>query len=136
MSEETELAAIARRYVDLWQDQLLAVASDPETVSALAKLMGFAGAGPDAQSARWRELWNIAAGTDQDSAAFGSGRTDQTGPSPLSTTVSDPSPDGGGDLAEFALRLAALEKRINTLETEPRPARRAAGRRRRKDSPS
>lgn len=43
MSDGTDLEALARRYLDLWQDQMTAMASDPEFAEALERLLAVAG---------------------------------------------------------------------------------------------
>ncbi len=39
MAEPPDLASLAKRYVDLWQDQLIAMAADPDLAKAFARLM-------------------------------------------------------------------------------------------------
>ena len=39
MAEPPDLAALARRYVDLWQDQLTAMAADPALAESTARLL-------------------------------------------------------------------------------------------------
>jgi hypothetical protein len=39
MAESPDLAALARRYVDLWQDQLTAMAADPALAESTARLL-------------------------------------------------------------------------------------------------
>jgi hypothetical protein len=54
MSDEANLDELARRYVELWQDQVSALAADPEFAEALGRLfnsMGLTGAPDDAPQA-------------------------------------------------------------------------------------
>ena len=122
MSTPPDLESLARRYVELWQDQMVAAASDPELTESLTRVLRTAGGGFAATAAGWRSLWPA--------PAHEPGVQASPGPAPTA-----PAPaDRGGDLAQFALRLAALEERVATLESGPGrtrgPAR--AGSRRRK----
>jgi hypothetical protein len=44
MSDEPDVEGLARRYLDLWQDQMKALASDPEYADLLDRLTGMMGA--------------------------------------------------------------------------------------------
>lgn len=58
MSEPPDLETLARRYLDLWQDQVSAVAADPEFTETLGRLLQVsASLGP----AGWMSLWTAAA---------------------------------------------------------------------------
>jgi hypothetical protein len=131
-NDPPSLDDLAKRYLDLWQDQMTAMAADPET----ARLMGrtlqlWAGAGP----AGWQAIWQAAAdglkgrqGTAFDHGAFASFFPQTPGPAPAGPA----SGHGGGDVAELRRRLAELETRIAGLAQEPRAPRKGAGKRTRK----
>jgi hypothetical protein len=92
MADPPDLAALAKRYVDLWQDQLIALAAHPELAEGLARLLasfpqpGFAA-------------------RDGNGAA-----ADRPAPAPA------PSRGGDRELRDIASRLAALEERLARLE--------------------
>src|SRR5579859_6000968 len=57
MSKPPDLEALARRYVELWQDQIAATAVDPELTDGLARMMQLVGGGFAAQAGLWQSLW-------------------------------------------------------------------------------
>ncbi|MCM0020362.1 MAG: hypothetical protein NBV67_10245 [Tagaea sp.] len=136
--EPPSLDELAKKYLDLWQDQMTALAADPET----ARLMGrslqlWASAGP----AGWQSIWQAAAdglkghpGTVFDHAAFSAFFQQQPaagqarGPAPAGPA----SGRGGDDVAELRRRLAELETRVAGLAPKPGSPRKSAGKRPRK----
>jgi hypothetical protein len=140
MSDKADLDELARRYLDLWQDQMSALAADKDFTEALQKLMTNMGlaatAGPDAWSA-WPAMMaglNPAAFAEKSGHGQSGDRAGgRDGGSPGGSPAGAPSPahasDGGlARLDEFARRLAALEERIATLEAgAPRSRKRASG---------
>src|SRR5260370_33387962 len=40
MAAPPDLASLAKRHVDLWQDQLIALAADPDLAAAFARVVG------------------------------------------------------------------------------------------------
>ena len=113
MDETADLKALASRYLDLWEDQIAALAQDP----ALSELfrawmglaaMGVAGMGP----VPWTGLAAGVRGDGRTEAKPSAGRT------PVGTTAAAAaSVDRGHDLVGVAERLAALEKRLARLES-------------------
>jgi hypothetical protein len=148
MTKPPDLEALARRYVELWQDQVAAAAADPELTEALVRMMQLTGSGLAATTAMWQTLWAGAASRYAAPAAgFGAGgRDDHDGsarypsvwaaPAPGATPAAGASPVGGRDLAELDARLALLEKRLAAMEGGPKPARRRPRKRTRRDAPS
>src|ERR1700761_6776428 len=65
MTKPPDLEALARRYVELWQDQMAAAAADPELTEALVRIMQVTGSGLAASTAMWQSFWT---GTAQRSA--------------------------------------------------------------------
>src|SRR5579859_6449560 len=57
MSKPPDLEALARRYVELWQDQLAATAVDPEVTDGLTRLIQMVGGGFAAQAGLWQAFW-------------------------------------------------------------------------------
>jgi hypothetical protein len=131
--EPPSLDELAKRYLDLWQDQMTALAADPET----ARLMGrslqlWASAGP----AGWQGIWQAAAdglkghpGTVFDHAAFAPFFKQADG----TASAGSASGNGGGDVAELRRRLAELETRVAGLASEPGGAGKSPRKRTRKN---
>src|SRR5271168_4750175 len=61
MTKPPDLEALARRYVELWQDQIAAAAADPELTEALVRMMQLMGGGLATSTALWQSLWAGAA---------------------------------------------------------------------------
>jgi hypothetical protein len=106
MSEPPEMEALARRFLALWQEQLVATASDPALADALARMMTVAGAA----LAPWTAALQAAARTRDGSE----GATDRAAPAAAAPR------DGGDAVADLARRLAALEERLAQLEAGAR----------------
>src|SRR5882724_8669343 len=113
MAEPPDLAALAKRYVDLWQDQLIALAAHPELAEGLARLL--AALPQPSWPAGFRD-WSGAAGPAADRPASAAGAS------------------GGGDreLRELLRRLAAAEERIARLEAGVAGGRPRAGKKSRR----
>jgi hypothetical protein len=114
MSEPPNLEALARRYLDLWQDQATALAGDAE----LARQVG-----------QWLSM--MQAGMVNGFQASGAPGTGKSAPSTAPGPAPAAAASGGGQprLDELARRLAALERRIDRLEAgtkggSPKPRRR------------
>lgn len=111
MAESPDLDTLARRYLDLWQDQVAAMAADPELSETMMRLwQNAAAAGP----AGWAQLWaavaprQAATGTPSDFTTA----TATTGSAPAAA----PSGDRGDDVAELGRRVAELELRLGRIE--------------------
>ncbi|MCZ8122125.1 MAG: hypothetical protein ACKOEE_15085 [Tagaea sp.] len=137
--EPPSLDELAKRYLDLWQDQITALAADPET----ARLMGrslqlWAGAGP----AGWQGIWQAAAdglkgqqGNVFDHGAFAQFFKQPAGQAGGAAAAGPASGNGGGDVAELRRRLAELETRVAGLAPEPGGPRKSPRKRARKIPP-
>jgi hypothetical protein len=113
MAEPPDLDTLARRYLDLWQEQVAAMAADPELSELMGRLMQAMSIGP----AGIMSLWANAATQGKDGARrprSDSAATDGT------ASARPPSGNGSDDLAELRERLAALERRIARVETVER----------------
>ena len=149
MSDEANLDELAHRYLELWQDQMSALAADPEFAEALSRLfnaMGLTGApggddggrdtggAPGAAAAAWSAWPAMLAGmaaamkepaddgaTDETLGTAGNTSGKTTARSPATAAASRP---GGARLAKLESRLAALEDRVAALEGAPRRSRR------------
>ena len=97
MAEPPDLASLAKRYLDLWQEQLIAMAADPELAESLARLL--AGLMPPGWAGT---VSGEPAGTPAPAAAPG---------------------ERGDQLDELLRRLAAVEERVAALEAGARAGR-------------
>src|SRR5882672_1563434 len=108
MSEPPDLETLARRYLDLWQDQVTALAADPEFTETIGRMLQVSATlGP----AGWMSLWTAAAaGLKTQKAPDGGGPASQkpTGPAPGTAPAAAASNDGGADMVELRRRLASL----------------------------
>src|SRR5665213_631282 len=102
MAEPPDLAELARRYVELWQEQLSALAADPAAARGMAGLL--AGMAP---------FW-----PKQEGAAHDAPPAPEPNRPPAAGAASG---EFGPDLARLASRLAAVEKRLAALEGGARP---------------
>ena len=98
MSEPPNLEALARRYLDLWQDQATALAGDAELARQIGQWLSMMQAG----MVHGFQSPNTATPANQTTAG----------------AASAAAASGGGQpgLDELARRLAALEKRLDRLE--------------------
>src|SRR4051812_11677737 len=109
MSEPPTLETLARRYLDLWQDQVSALATDPEFTETVGRLLQVSAAlGP----AGWMSLWAAASAGLQPQ-----GKREAPNGQPATATspqTAGPAPaaaapgDSGDDVAELRRRLAVL----------------------------
>jgi hypothetical protein len=106
MADSEDPGALARRFLDLWQEQVAAAAADPALAEMMRRLA-------ESQAA-WAALWTAAGPSAQH------GRPDDVpAPAPVPPHGAAPAGDasgGGGDAVRLAERLAALEARIAALE--------------------
>jgi hypothetical protein len=110
MSQPPDIEALARRYLDLWQDQASALAGDAE----LARQLG-----------RWLTLIQSGMAHALQTAATAAA-------APGTATPAAASGGGQPDLDELARRFALLEERIARLEAGVGGKRKPAGRRARR----
>ena len=132
-----DLENLAKRFQDLWRDQMAATATDPEFMEMMGKWMGafaagsgqapgippgiFPGMPPGMATgpagAMDPAAWMTAMQAAMTGAARKDGANEGTGATPAgATAAADPS--GSGDVSgnEFERRLAALEQRMDRLE--------------------
>ena len=130
MADTPDFAALARQYLDLWEDQLAAMAADPTLAAQSARFfetMGQAEAATNpvataqmaAMAQQFMTLAGLAAGgTAGNGEPTGGDATD--GPTPNTTAGPAPAAAASGDstqqLAQLTSRLAALEERLDRLE--------------------
>ena len=138
MAEPPDLQDLAKRYLDLWQDQLRAMAADPDTMASVARMLSATGrqAGPEgAPEAMTNPLawWQTAAAAMQALTPMGGSTpfdpVSAAGRAPAETRppAAAAAPDGGGvGLRDLERRLAALEGRLDALESGARNGRGSA----------
>src|SRR5208282_5602045 len=102
MAEPPDLAELARRYVALWQEQLIAMAADPAFAQGMAGL--FKGLSPQQGG------FGHGFGVPEPGSA-------EPGPAPRAAPAGAAPGQRQPDLVHLASRLAALEKRLAALET-------------------
>ena len=128
MAESADLDQLAERFVDLWQDQMGAMAGDPELSRLMRRMLGLwgLGSGPLAASP-------FAVAPDPGPGSHEAGRNGDAA-APAGAAPARPAPgDAGAVLVELVRRLGALEERLARLEAgskESRPGPRAKPRRR------
>jgi len=121
MDEDADgLAALAERFLDLWQDQLAGWAADPElaelTLRLWGKMMpagfapGYAPVVPQATGAEGGEASKQRDETEQGQSAS----------PPRPEAVAAASGDVGDDVRQLLQRISTLEQRLATLEAKPR----------------
>ncbi len=127
MSERADLDELARRYLDLWQDQMSALAGDTEFAETMQRLMTTMGLATmaglqDAEQTQGasddqsREAGPGAPARSARGSAVGTAAGTAAG-TPAGTAASAAASDGGeSGLDQLARRLAALEERIAALE--------------------
>src|SRR5258705_3581994 len=86
MDETPDLTSLARRWLDLWQEQVTALAGDPAVAEQTARLLGLLEGG----AAAWRQ-----ASSQGQSARDGTGGT-ATRVATAEATASSPSSAAGG----------------------------------------
>ena len=120
MAKPPDLDALAKQYLDLWQQQLGGVAKDQQTADIMAQtieLMKTSAAAFAAMAPRSDTR------TDTQNHTQTQGNADANDPSP--TSAGGPAPGvADPDLAELSGRLEQLEKRLDTLEAGTKKSRR------------
>ncbi len=122
MSEPPDLDALAKRYLDLWQDQLGGISKDRETAEIMAQTIELMNAGATAFASMAAVHDNPNKGNadaDANAAPTDTPRTDRG-------TEAAAAPPGASDsdLDELTRRLERLEKRLDTLEAGAEKGRR------------
>jgi hypothetical protein len=101
----SDLEALARRYLDLWQEQVASMATDPKVAEAVAAGVAMMNQGASA----FAQAVNLKTGNPKPGTA--DERT-PAGPAPAAAAPDDPRLDGD----QLARRLAAVEERLAALE--------------------
>lgn len=102
MADPADMEALAKRYIELWQEQLAKASADPSVTEA------------------WQAVFQAAAknmGWTPDSIAAFTANAQTTAQTGAETVAPAPG-DGGPDLADVLRRLDALEQRLSALEAD------------------
>jgi hypothetical protein len=128
MADTPDFAALAREYLDLWEDQLAAMAADPTLARQSARFFETMGGAEAAANpmANPMATAQMAAMAQQFMTLAGLAAGGNTSDGPTTSTPPNPAPgaapaaaasgDGAQQLAELTGRLAALEERLDRLE--------------------
>lgn len=135
MSETPDYAALARQYLDLWEEHLTAVANDPALAQQMAAMfglmgqtmpLGMPGSGTTSDgnplAAMQQAMAQMMAGFSPAGSAEKGQPDDRSGsdtagsrPTPGATAAAAASGDGDERLDELARRLADVEKQLVEL---------------------
>ncbi|MBT3931574.1 MAG: hypothetical protein HOF34_12740 [Rhodospirillaceae bacterium] len=129
MTEQPDFAALARQYLDLWEDQLSAMAADPDLAEQTARFfdtMTQLGAishpmGASGLAALMAQMSGHASATTDGS----DGPKDQPTSAAGAASAAAAPDDRDQRLDELTRRLADVEERLHRLESGDRGARRA-----------
>src|SRR5690348_6890784 len=113
MAAPPDLASLAKRYVDLWQDQLIAMAADPDLAGVFARIVS--------------ELTPLAQPPGTPDGRRASRTAGAAAPAAASRYRGD-------DVDQLARRVAALEERLAALEAVAGGGRKRAAPKRRRNS--
>jgi hypothetical protein len=134
VSDPGDPTALAERFLDLWQDQLGAIATDADLAELVARmwsqwLVGPAAWRPAATEAPARPAARARSRAPQQSSQEADEPRAQT---PGAAPAAAPSRDHGPDVGDLLARLGTLEKRLAALERPARVSRGPAERRTRR----
>ncbi|MBT4769532.1 MAG: hypothetical protein HOO00_03270 [Rhodospirillaceae bacterium] len=115
------MESLARRFLDLWEDQLAAMAADPDQAEALSRMIAMssptAAGFPQSMSDAMRIFQQ---GFTQNSDHTQTQPSQETPPGPAGAAPAAPPSGGSGDeLGELTARISALEKQLADLVAEP-----------------
>lgn len=116
MTDGPDIEQLARRYLDLWQDQAAALVNDPELAGAIGQAYAMASKGLAACVA------TVGSGSPNKKGGANSTDDRAAAPSKPSTTaswsasVAAASGEPSDDSSDLATRVAALEERVHRLE--------------------
>jgi hypothetical protein len=111
MADDPDYDALAKRYLDLWQNQLSALSGDRQLTETMARLLATTNASMAAAFETARKAHHDA--RQRDAAA----------PGPPAAAAAPA--DGPADLGQLRARLDALERRVSALEGGPAKGRQA-----------
>src|SRR5215470_2277216 len=110
MTDVPDLDGLARRYLDLWEEQAIAWAGDATLADSIRLWLGFAGAAKGTGAEGQGDGGDGRAG-----GIDGRGQSEPRDAARAAPAARAPG-DGDDDVARLARRLAALEQRLARLE--------------------
>ncbi|WP_155976182.1 hypothetical protein [Novispirillum itersonii] len=142
-STPPDLSALARKTLDIWQDQMGRLSQDPATLDLMTRTFAMMTKGSEALHDLPKTARDLSALWPQPATAPSAARPDtgetaadapdaapaQPGPKTGSASAADVSEHGDHVLTDLLRRIADLEERVSTLESRPaggdaKPARR------------
>ncbi len=133
MTEPGDLGELARRYLDLWEENLSRMADDREVAEVMAKTIELMNSSTAAFASMAQSAVSDSAAPPKDGKEpKDDAKKDYTPPAGSSGQSRTPTASAAHgntdhDLDEFAHRLAALEQRISNLESAYGKSGRGAG---------
>jgi hypothetical protein len=114
MTDKPDIEQLARRYLDLWQDQTAALITDPELAGAMGQAYAMVSKGLAACFVDGGPANKEGEADFTDVRAAASSKPSPAAPwsAPVAATAGEPSRDS----SDLATRVAALEERIRRLE--------------------
>jgi len=109
MADTADLDELARKYLDLWQEHLNAIAADGETMDVLARTVALMNSGAAAFATAANGI------SEDDNSSSGSGST-AAASTDRPKTADVTSGNANPDMDECLKRLAVLEQRVADLE--------------------
>jgi hypothetical protein len=117
MTDTPDIEELARRYLDLWQDQTAALVNDPEVAGTMGQLYAAMSKGMTGFFATCGASGRHTGEEGADSTDIRSARAAPSADSFGTAPVAPASGGSGLDVADLATRIATLEERVRTLET-------------------
>jgi hypothetical protein len=131
-TDKAAIEGLARSFLDLWQDQLAAVAGDADLAETLNRMFAAWNLGAVAHMpGGWAKRGQTRNGADGAANETGQQRGRNSAASATSSPAGSaasatPSGGGGGELDQLKRRIAVLESRLAALETGAARGRRGA----------
>ena len=123
MTKPPDLDALARQYLDLWQDQLAGMAQDPEVTEMMARTVELMNTNMAAFTLFAQSALGTATGRPDSTKGNGHDTPASQRRTPAATAgpkaAAAASGDPNLDVDELLRRIAALEKRLAALEAGP-----------------
>jgi uncharacterized small protein (DUF1192 family) len=123
MTKPPDLDALARQYLDLWQDQLAGMAQDPEVTEMMARTVELMNTNMAAFTLFAQSALGAATGRPKSTKVNGHDTPAPQRRTPPATAGSKAAAAASGDpnldVDELLRRIAALEKRLAALEAGP-----------------
>ncbi len=125
MTDQPDFAALARQYLDLWEDQITAMAANPELAEQTARFfdtMQQFGANPMAAPGLAALMAQMTGTPAQPTTDQTDGPTDRPAAASGTAAATAAHPDRDQRLVELTRRLADVEERLDRLESGRRTA--------------